>query len=533
MIENSQVTDAILVYSLLANNNVEIPNDLKQSMLEFVCFYNCEEPLEEDMIEERWFRQSQRLKERPRKTWQDHDLAEKLYQEIEPKNAKTYSCMIRGMCKYYQVEKAWAIFQDCLSKNVKLDVEAFNSILNVTTAIKESAELRWKFIVDLLTQMKQSGIAPNLGTLNACLNTISNMGVRMAKDYATQILSEFKNIGIEPSLGSYYYVLQTFCGNRGPVSHVLVDILNEIEGKEFEIRDIKDTNFFVTAMDVCRNHLFDLDLAKRVNALLHHGENYNLIGDSYRESIYYRNYFMLLVQSEPIEKFMTDYYHILVPHVYIPEPVVMEEILKIVEVTASIENIPILWSHMIVFEQMNRENLLGILLRIMIQNKPDPTVKTQEKLHEQFGAIAWDMWAKIEEKNETRSKPMIWSGKLLSDILTLLCQVEEFDKASTIMNKLSADQQKVLGEPDFVAMEEFVNLCILKKEPTKAIQCVQYCTEIGFNECRDLAKKICNGFTLDENHLKRLAYFVGSDVIEEVEQERHSALAENLKNVKQ
>jgi len=72
----------------------------------------------------------------------------------------------------------------------------------------------------------------------------------------------------------------------GPVSTILVDILREIEGKSFEIQDPKDTFFFVTAMDVCRNHLQDLELAQKVNTLLHVGTNYDLIGDSYKESVY-------------------------------------------------------------------------------------------------------------------------------------------------------------------------------------------------------------------------------------------------------
>lgn len=70
------------------------------------------------------------------------------------------------------------------------------------------------------------------------------------------------------------------------MSTILHDVMAEIENKEFIIRDISDTNFFVTAMDICRNHLNDVALAKRVNTLLHKGNNYNLIGDSYKESIY-------------------------------------------------------------------------------------------------------------------------------------------------------------------------------------------------------------------------------------------------------
>jgi pentatricopeptide repeat domain-containing protein 3 len=516
------------VYSLLKKNNVEISNDLKQALMELLCFYNCEEPLEEDMIEERWFRQNQRLKERNRKTWKDNDTAEQLYYEIEPKTPQTYACIIRGMCKYYQVEKAYAIFQDCLANNIKLDVDCFNSILNVVRFVKESADLRWALMLDLLKTMKEKGISPNLGTLNSCLNSISEMGTKNAKDYAIQIMTEFKNIGIEPSLASYYHILHTFCKDRGPVSHVLVDILNEIEGKEFEMRDIKDTMFFVQAMDVCRNHLYDLNLAKRVDAFLHLGENYNLIGDSYKESIYYRNYFTLLVQAEPFEKFMADYYHILVPHVYIPEPSVMEEILKAVEVTGAIDNIPLLWSHMICFEQISRDNLLALIVRIMLQNKPDLTIKTQENLKETFSHIAWDVWSKIEEKNELRSKPVVWTGKLLGDILRIICTSEDIDRASVIMEKLLNDQQKILGEPDYVAMEDYVQLCIIKKQPSRAIQCLQYCTEIGFNESKNLAKTICKGFTLDENHTRRVVRYVGESVLQELENEMQEEAAKNV-----
>jgi pentatricopeptide repeat domain-containing protein 3 len=76
----------------------------------------------------------------------------------------------------------------------------------------------------------------------------------------------------------------TYAG--GPVSSILVDIMRENQGKSFTIQDPKDTFFFVTAMDICRNHLQDLDLAQKVNELLHVGNNYDLIGDSYKESIY-------------------------------------------------------------------------------------------------------------------------------------------------------------------------------------------------------------------------------------------------------
>lgn len=71
-----------------------------------------------------------------------------------------------------------------------------------------------------------------------------------------------------------------------PPCTLLHEILNLIENKEFQIQDVKDTYFFVTAMDICRNNLYDVELANRVHKLLHYGNNYDLIGDSYKESVY-------------------------------------------------------------------------------------------------------------------------------------------------------------------------------------------------------------------------------------------------------
>lgn len=525
LIVNAEVTDAILVHGLLKKNNIEIPADVKQSFLELLCFSNADEPLDDELVEERWFRQTAKAKERFRKTWKDHDLADQIFSEIEPKDVRAFSCIIRGMCKFYQVERAWALFNDCLSRNIELDVESFNAILNVSNFIKESGELRWQLIQELLTNMKTMNVQPNLGTLNACLGTIATIGGRQPKDYALKILAEFKKINIEPSLGSWFSILQIFCRERGPVSHVLVDIMNQIEGKEHKIRDLRDTFFFMTAMDVCRNHLHDRNLAKRVNDLLHLGDNYNLIGDSLKESIYYRNYFSILIATEPLETFM-ETYHYLVPNVYIPEPFVMEEILKQVEVTGAIEHIPILWSHMVLFDHISRENLVNLISRLIIQNKPNTSLPNQENLAEQFTNIAWDIWTKIEEKNEIRTKPIVWTGKLLTDIIRMLGRGGEMEKASAVFDKLTTDQHKILGEPEFIGMDEFVDLCILKKQPSKAISCLQLCTDIGFPESRSLAKKICKNFTLDETHSKKIAYLVGAEVLQEAENELNQASSE-------
>lgn len=512
LIEDVEVSDAIMVYKLLQKNGIQVTDSLKQSLLELICFYNHEDTVNEDLIEERWFRQGTRGRERQRKTWKDNELADQIFYEIENKTSATYSAIIRGMCKFYQVEKAWALYNESLSKNIELDIETYNSILSVASFIKEKSDMKWDLIQEIFTAIKNQKLKPNLGTLNSTLHTISTIGgYRQSREYALKVLSEFKAIGVEPSLGSWYYMMIIFCKERGPVSHVLVDIMNKIEGKRFEIRDVKDTFFFVTAMDVCRYHLHDKDLAKRVNSLLHFGDNYNLIGDSYKESIYYRHYFSLLCATEPLEKFM-ETYHLLVPNVYIPEPQVMEDILKSIEVNGAIEYIPQIWSDLVMFDHIGREILVTTILRIMIQNPPDISVPRQQNLNEAFAKVAWDIWSKIEELNEMRTQQLQWSGKLLGDILTLLCRMEDFERADIVFQKLDKDQHKVLGEPDIKSIESFVDLCINQKLPSRAVNCLQYCVDMGFNESKEIGKLISTKLTLDERLQSKVSSLIGQQV---------------------
>lgn len=70
------------------------------------------------------------------------------------------------------------------------------------------------------------------------------------------------------------------------MSTILVDIMKTIKCKEFTSQDPRDTAFFTMAMDVARNHLQNVELAHEVDDLLHTGNNYDLIGDSYKESVY-------------------------------------------------------------------------------------------------------------------------------------------------------------------------------------------------------------------------------------------------------
>lgn len=165
------------------------------------------------------------------------------------------------------------------------------------------------FFKDILNQMNKLDVPMNLRTLNSILQVLSTMITKTeSKKYALKTIAEAKKFNIEPCLASYCYLLKIFCSDSmfeilkyqffkffinyttyflgNNKSTILVDILNHLEGKSFTIQDITDTNFFMAAMENCRYHLQNFGVAQRVHSLLLSKNNYNLIGDSYKESIY-------------------------------------------------------------------------------------------------------------------------------------------------------------------------------------------------------------------------------------------------------
>lgn len=509
VINRNHVSDAVLINKLLRDKGTEVSPETQQSLLELLCYNNSEDTLNEEFIEERWFKQSSRIREKQRKTWRDGSAAEEIFISIDNPTADTYNAIIQGMAKFNQVDRALHLFEEAQQKGIILNVDTYNSIIRVANFLKEDYDLRWSFVATMLDHIKQAEIKPNLGTLNAVLYTLNTMGGgKTVREFVLKTLREFKDLDIEPCLGSWYYVLNVFCKDRGPRSAILIDILNEVENKEHKIRDISDTNFFVTAMDVAKNHLGDLSTGERVHKMLLLGNNYNLIGDSYKESIYYRHYFSLLLVNLPLEEFIENTYYKLVPHIYVPEPAIMGEVLKQVELNGAIEFIPKLWSDMIMFDHIHREALVEQVLNMMVNNEPPQG----SDLVERFSNIGWDLYTTVEGQTEERYNKLSFTGDILGKIMILVLRNNEFEKGCTVMDKLDKGHATIVGVPKFEALSIFVDHCIINELPSKAIACIQYACDSGFPEAVALGAKLNEKLTLDEDHLNKLSKIVNLKV---------------------
>lgn len=142
----------------------------------------------------------------------DGSLAEEIFISIDKPDTKAYSALIQGMSKYYQVDRVIQLYEEAQSKSIPLTTATYNALISVAHFAKEGYDLRWNFVIDILTMMNRNKVPPNIYTLNATLEILSTMSSsKMTRDFILKTLAEFKRLNIEPTLGSWYLVLISFC----------------------------------------------------------------------------------------------------------------------------------------------------------------------------------------------------------------------------------------------------------------------------------------------------------------------------------
>lgn len=514
IIEKSHVSDAITVYNLIKKKNKEISSDTQQSLLELVCFYNNQDDLDEDWIEERWYTQAYKDREEFRNTWESNGFAMTLFSTIKSPNSHHYSIIIQGMAKYNQFDEAYNLYKKANEKGFILSIDAYNSAIRTAIYVKEGADHKWLHIQEILTQMHNSGVPMNLCTLNSILNVLTTMVTNSeSKKYALKTITEAKQFNIEPCLASYYYLLKIFCADRKNKSTILIDILNLIEEKSLSIKDLVDTNFFTAAMENCRYHLQNVDVALRVHSILLKEKNYNLIGDSYRESVYYRHFFAILCQNESVE-FLMKYYNDLVPHIYIPEPTITELIVKTINVAAAVELYPKIWSDILMFDQADREPIIIELINGMAQNlfpSFEPSIK------EKLGILSGTIYDAIEERKETGKIKMSWTGIILGNLINVCLFGDNINKATEIIVKLHKNQNEIIGIPDSHTIATFLDYCIENNYFNELLKCIEYSLEVNYFELDDFISKIMTKMTLSPMQRAHLSKLVGTEHYVEIE----------------
>lgn len=200
-------------------------------------------------------------------------------------------------------------------------------------------------------------------------------------------------------------------------------------------------------------------------------------------------------------------YNLLVPNIYIPEPGIMEEILKAVEVNGALELLPRLWSDMTIFEHTNRESLVLQALKIMYENRPMKNLEKHQGVDEQFANIADQIFKKVTEQDPYKVQKLNFTGNMIGSIISLLVRGGEHQKAIDVFKYAEDHQHSIPGTPTESVLLELIDSCIEEKLPSVAVSCLQYAVENTINGLQ-LADKIKKGFTLNENHLLKVNHLI-------------------------
>lgn len=145
-------------------------------------------------------------------------------------------------------------------------------------------------------------------------------------------------------------------------------------------------------MEVANVYLKDPIFADRIHKLLLKNHNYKFIGDGQKEYLYYRFFLQLQVKNNTLDDFVKLYYDPVVPHLYTPEPLIMNNILHAIEANdpeMGLAFLPRFWTHLVQFNYLERKDLIQKALHLMrVHCMP---VK-DSPINKMYGDAAWTVW---------------------------------------------------------------------------------------------------------------------------------------------
>ncbi|XP_056625594.1 pentatricopeptide repeat domain-containing protein 3, mitochondrial isoform X2 [Triplophysa dalaica] len=497
-IQLRKVRAAVDLYDQLLQAGTSVSSDVTNQLLDLISFYGDHDPVhdapEQKPVETVMQDESQSRKGRPHKpsdipraVWKENNNAERIFALLSEPNTRSYSALIRGMVKYGAHSKAFSNYTDLLNNRLTADVHIFNALITAAPEVQEKYNEKWELILDLLKQMAEQKIRPNVLTLNAVLKALRRCGA-LGKSQAFPVISEMKALAIEPSLACYNHVLCIFYKAGAPIqgqSDVLQEVMNEISGKSFSSQDPDDALFFITAMRICLDTK-DMEQAYRIHELLGVGDNWRLLGEVFQQNIYYTRFFSLLCMMENIDVVLK-WYRDLIPSVYFPNSNVMRDLLQALDTDNRLDLIPQIWNDIKQLGHANRQNLVEEVLTLMAREKQS------QEVQESFAHCALDV-KNIYEAGDRGKVTLSWTASSLSDVISILLAAQRRREAW--------DMLKLIKTNNRVPSEELLNkflTCIKESgDVNQAVELLQITAGFCLPEMSKLIERVQKEFQLSE-----------------------------------
>lgn len=526
------VVRSMQMYEILEGKSVEVPDDVKQSLLELVSFFNHKDPLPLSNFEERSSTSvAERIKGRkegPTSTWEPDSFGERLFKSIQPTTPVAYNTMICALTKHGEPRRAKELFVKATEEGVQLlsvTYDAYFLALNEETL---PLQRRWTEILDILKRMQAESVQPTAHTLHAIVTLLSGGNAIQTRQHAEVILAEFNRIGIRPMLATYSLLFELYAAMPTQVAAIEA-ILSEVEGMaELTVQCEGDIQFIVKAMEVLRFRIKDsLSFVYRLDRLARDPRNATLLGDSSTQQTYYRHLLCAVLRQETWPEFFRIYNEI-VPVLYSLEPSTADEMLSKINITGAIEHIPLLCQHMNGSEISRRTALTESLLRLMLFNTPSEEVPEHKGLNKEFARIANDIYSGIMEQMESAAlynRESMLNSSSLSSILTLQLRGDDFAAARELFQKcLQPEMQaKLLNALSEVAVIDFMNACIKHKHARLAIKCIEYGATNNMISINRYAAKLIKSGLLEADDVTFVKNLVGEEALIGYENENENA----------
>ncbi|XP_067838448.1 small ribosomal subunit protein mS39 [Heptranchias perlo] len=505
-IQLRKVKASVDLYDQLVQAGTPVSLETTNSLLDLLCVYGDKEPPREDQLEPREAEDQGELAEetqkrrtgRPRKasdllsvTWRENNNAERIFNLMPERNERSLCTMIRGMIKHGACTKAINMYTDLLNNRMKADVHTFNALISAVPELKEMYNEKLDFIVELLKQMAEQKVQPNLLTFNSALKSLRKCG-SIARGLSLQLINEMKSLNIEPSLATFDHLIGIFyksaAANRLQTD-IIFEVLDEIKEKHFVPRDPDDVYFFTSAMRLCLD-LKDLELAYALHQILETGNNCVLLGDPYQQSIYYGRFFNLLCMMESIDVVLK-WYKALIPSLYYPNMQGMRDLLQALDTENQLQLIPQIWKDIKQLGHSNKQVLVEEVLELMGRDKHSPELQVA------FADCALDIKA-VYKRDQIHS--LQWTATSLGNVTALLLRGGRTQDAWGMLQFFKTNN-RVPGKD---LLDEFLDCAKESGNKALALDLVKLASAFSLPTTAELSKRVMTEFELTDEQKRSL-----------------------------
>lgn len=479
--------------------NIEVSESCKLTLLDFLCIHNSKEEIKKLPVHEKWFAETQltsweleRLsKINMQSTWTKGGLAEQLFNSLKEKNALAYCSLIKGMAKYLEEKMAMKYYKEMQEKGLKPDLSTYNEIIKIIKYENQTNEQKTESIMNVLTEIKNNNLRPNLTTFNYALATISNFGSdQNSIVFALNVLKEMEFLKIEPCLATWNSVIDIFYPARaiGGRTNILPQILQKIEETDLSSggliwRDINDANFFKNAMDKILNHGQNADCLHHLHAILMRNNNIKFLSRESSLNGYFDCYFFALFKYEEPEVVISEWRK-LTPFIYSRGIKIMTRIIQYTIDYQCFHFIPEIWSHFVEgkfrrdkkFSAETIDKFLSLMVTYQPETPDDPLFAQYGDLcdimiknYPYLEPVREQSFAPKEDDRPAYVFEFNWTPKMLSNFFIIAANTKKSALISKEFEIFLKNQMKIPGELNDSCLNTLFDAFFEERNVEKAI----------------------------------------------------------------